>query len=102
MIETDPADYKEYVNQVTNYLKIFDKMIDLPKGHNILLVGMMGCGKTTIGKKIVKLVIHLDTDTAIANTHGKSIHEIFNDEGEDVLEKWKKTSLEIYHQINTL
>ena len=25
MIETDPADYKEYVNQVTNYLKIFDK-----------------------------------------------------------------------------
>ena len=79
-------------------------MIDLPKGHNILLVGMMGCGKTTIGKKMAEKIgySHLDTDTAIANTHSKSIHEIFNDEGEDVLEKWKKTSLEIYHQINML
>ena len=25
MIETDPSDYKEYVTQVTSYLKIFDK-----------------------------------------------------------------------------
>ena len=36
---------------------------------------------------------HLDTDTAIANMHSKSIHEIFNDEGEDVFRKMEKTSL---------
>ena len=67
-------------------------MIDLPKGHNILLIGMMGCGKTTIGKKMAEKIgySHLDTDTSIANTHSKSIHEIFNNEGEDVFRKMEK------------
>ena len=67
-------------------------MIDLPKGHNILLIGMMGCGKTTIGKKMAEKIgySHLDTDTSIANAHSKSIHEIFNNEGEDVFRKMEK------------
>ena len=46
---------------------------------NIVLIGMMGCGKTTIskllGKKLNKLVI--DTDEYIVNKYHQTIDEMF-------------------------
>ena len=38
---------------------------------NIILIGLMGCGKTTIGKELHRETAHLTIDTA--NLH---IHEI--------------------------
>ncbi|MBO5332481.1 MAG: shikimate kinase [Clostridia bacterium] len=52
---------------------------------NIVLIGMAGCGKTTVGKilseKLEKEFI--DTDEMIVNTENKPIPEIFAEKGED-------------------
>lgn len=51
---------------------------------NLVLVGMPGCGKTTIGKALAELLQReaVDTDEAIAREAGKTIPEIFAEEGE--------------------
>jgi shikimate kinase len=52
--------------------------------RNIVLVGFMGSGKTTVGKLIAEKtgMPLLDMDTIIADRAGKTINEIFADEGE--------------------
>ena len=59
-------------------------MDNLLKGLNIYLVGMMGSGKTTIGKYLAKDFGYrfLDTDTMIETIASKPISGIFQDEGE--------------------
>ena len=53
-------------------------------GRPIILVGMMGSGKTTVGKELSKLtgMPLLDMDAVIEEQIGKSIPDIFRDEGE--------------------
>jgi shikimate kinase len=53
-------------------------------GTNIFLIGMMGSGKSTVGKILSqRLSYHfLDTDTLIEQCAGKSIPQIFADAGE--------------------
>jgi shikimate kinase len=52
---------------------------------NIYLVGMMGCGKSTIGQVLAKQIGYgfLDTDTSIERLIKQSISEIFAAVGED-------------------
>lgn len=52
---------------------------------NIILIGMPGCGKTTIGKIISTLTgkTFVDTDTEIEKMTGKSIPLIFMEDGEE-------------------
>lgn len=54
------------------------------KGRPIILVGLMGCGKTTVGKALSKRtgMPLLDTDAIIEEQLGKSIPEIFAEQGE--------------------
>lgn len=54
------------------------------KGHPIILIGLMGCGKTTVGKALSKRtgMPLLDTDAIIEEQVGKSIPDIFRDHGE--------------------
>lgn len=74
---------------------------------NIALIGMPGCGKTTIGRKLAqKLGIRFyDSDKYIEETTGKSITEIFqNGEGyfrQLETETIKKLALEIPCVIST-
>lgn len=52
--------------------------------HNIILIGFMGSGKTTVGVKLswkLKMPVE-DTDKLIESHAGKSVSEIFADEGE--------------------
>lgn len=53
--------------------------------NNIILAGFMGCGKTTIAKKLAKKLnfSYLDTDEEIAKICGKSISGIFAKNGEE-------------------
>ncbi|MBS3029089.1 MAG: shikimate kinase [Dolichospermum sp. DET50] len=59
-------------------------MINVLKGVNLYLVGMMGVGKTTIGKLLAEEIGYrfVDTDEVIVKAAGKSINEIFAENGE--------------------
>ena len=52
---------------------------------NIILVGPMGCGKTTVGRRLARKLNQdfFDTDHEIINKTGVSIDHIFDIEGEE-------------------
>lgn len=52
--------------------------------NNIVLIGFMGCGKTTVGEKLAERLSYsfLDTDLYIEKREGKTISEIFEQDGE--------------------
>ncbi len=52
--------------------------------ENIVLIGMPGCGKTTVGRKLAKELDRefIDTDDIIVEREGRLIPEIFASEGE--------------------
>ena len=56
---------------------------------NIVLVGMPGCGKTTIGTLLAEKYGRkfVDTDSLIIEKTGKTIPEIFTEQGETVFRK---------------
>ena len=53
--------------------------------NNIVLIGMSGVGKTTVGKYIAKKLNmkFIDTDDKITSTYGKTVNSIFNIYGEE-------------------
>jgi shikimate kinase len=52
--------------------------------RNLVLIGFMGCGKSSVGREIARRCRFrfLDTDSVIRQKYGKSIAEIFAVEGE--------------------
>jgi len=53
---------------------------------NIALTGMMGSGKTTIGRKLAKLLkgfVFVDTDEETVKSEGRTISDIFEQSGEE-------------------
>lgn len=60
----------------------------------VVLIGPMGVGKTTIGKKLAKRleVPFVDTDVLITNTHGE-IPEIFENQGEAIFRTYEEKAL---------
>lgn len=52
---------------------------------NIILIGYMGCGKSTIGKKLSYAVRkpYVDTDKLIETKEKKTISTIFSEQGEE-------------------
>jgi shikimate dehydrogenase len=63
---------------------------------NIVLIGFMGSGKTTVGKELAQRLQmdFLDTDSYIEEKAGKTITEIFHDEGEEAFRKLETEALE--------
>lgn len=65
---------------------------------NIVLIGMMGCGKSTIGallrEKLGRKLV--DTDELIVEREGRSINEMFAAEGE---EYFRDRELEISREL---
>ena len=59
------------------------------KTRNIVLIGMPGCGKTTIGKALSDKTGRkfVDSDDMIVETAGKPIPDIFAEDGEDAFRK---------------
>ena len=53
--------------------------------ENIILIGMMGCGKSTVGRTLHQRLGYplVDMDHEIERTAGKSITRIFADDGEE-------------------
>ena len=52
---------------------------------NLVLCGFMGCGKSTVGKRLAKItgLPFVDMDAYIETRQGKKIRTIFEEEGED-------------------
>lgn len=62
---------------------------------NIVLIGMPGAGKSTVGVVLAKVVGHrfVDSDLVIQETYGKLLHELITEHGMDGF-------LEIENQVN--
>jgi shikimate kinase len=71
-------------------------MTDLLQGLNVYLVGMMGAGKTTVGRLLAKHLQYgfLDTDDVITKAAGKTINEVFAIDGEDAFRNLESDVLE--------
>ena len=86
--------------------KFFDKQIEKEKAEsiyqnllrmkkNIVLIGMPGCGKSTVGKILSKkLGMPLfDSDKIITEKSGREISEIFTSEGEKAFRKLESETI---------
>ncbi len=76
---------------------VYEKILRDKK--NIVLIGMPGCGKTTIGKKAAERLgkKFVDTDDVIVKTAGMSIPDIFSRYGE---EKFRDIESEVIKKVS--
>lgn len=63
--------------------------------QNIVLIGMPGCGKSTLGQAIAAALGRefVDADEEIIRLAGKSIPRIFAEDGEEVFRDWETRAL---------
>jgi len=61
----------------------------------VFLTGFMGVGKSTIGKELSKMTgrTFLDTDHLIEEEEGQSVHQIFQQKGEQEFRKLEKNAI---------
>ncbi len=67
--------------------------------NNIILIGMPGCGKSTVGVVLAKIIGYkfTDTDLLIQETTGKLLQEIIDKDGNEV---FLKTEADVIETIN--
>lgn len=66
--------------------------------RNIVLIGFMGTGKSTVGKKLARMLswTFIDTDICIEDREKKTIPDIFRDHGEAY---FRKVESEVIEQV---
>lgn len=66
----------------------------IDKNRNIILIGYMGCGKSTVGRKAAKAVEYtfMDTDVLIEKEESMPVSKIFEEKGEVYFRK-KETEI---------
>ncbi|MBR5248152.1 MAG: shikimate dehydrogenase [Lachnospiraceae bacterium] len=74
--------------------KVYDKMVEAMGNKNLVMMGFMGSGKTSVGMELsyLRKSVFVDTDQMIEEREGKSISEIFATEGEEAFRD-KETKL---------
>jgi shikimate kinase len=70
-----------------------DKFLDINK--TIVLVGLMGCGKTSVGKLLAKALgrTFADTDHVIEANEGMKITQIFEQKGEEYFRELERAEI---------
>ena len=65
--------------------------------ENVVLIGMPGCGKSTVGQLLAERLgkKFVDADEAIVYLAGKTIPEIFAQDGETVFRDWETKALTV-------
>ena len=63
---------------------------------NLVLIGFMGCGKSSVGRRLATLTGHrfVDTDELVVQSERRDIPEIFSTSGEAYYREVEKQSLE--------
>jgi shikimate kinase len=69
-----------------------EKIREKLNGHAIVLVGLMGAGKSTVGRRLAERldIRFVDADLEIEKAAGKTIPEIFADHGETYFREGEK------------
>lgn len=69
----------------------------------IILIGFMGSGKSTLGVQLAKRlgIPFIDTDKEIERFEGKSVEQIFQEEGEERFRFLEKQMIDILSTIDT-
>jgi shikimate kinase len=64
--------------------------------HNLALIGFMGTGKSSVGRLVADILrfTFLDTDRVIEARSGKTISDIFAQDGELVFRQWEARVVE--------
>jgi shikimate kinase len=72
--------------------------------HRIALIGFMGSGKTTVGRLVAARLGYrfLDLDVLISENAGKSIREIFDEDGEEAFRQIESDTLYSVREMNRL
>lgn len=62
---------------------------------NIFITGFSGCGKTTVGREVARVLgwAFVDTDDEIVAAEGVAIEDIFRDRGEDEFRRIERETL---------
>jgi shikimate kinase len=73
-------------------------------GINLYLVGMMGAGKSAVGRPLAEALGYrfLDADTALEAAAGRSIPQIFAEEGEEEFRQLETTVLDQLASFHSL
>lgn len=68
----------------------------MTRNNNIILIGYMGCGKTTVGKNLARITGYTftDTDEMIEKQQGRTISDIFATDGEEAFREMETKLLE--------
>lgn len=71
---------------------------------NVVLIGMPGCGKSTLGKRIAKIrsMAYLDTDTLLEQVENMHIQDIVNRKGVRYLRELESRLLSVLDVQNTV
>lgn len=72
------------------------KILNMLDGNNIVILGMMGCGKSTIGRMLAKKLSmkFLDADSEIEEAAGRNVAEIFAEYGEEEFRRLEQRVIE--------
>jgi shikimate kinase len=73
--------------------------------HNLALIGFMGTGKSSVGRLTADILhfSYLDTDQVIEARAGKTINEIFEQDGEPAFREWEHRVVEeLTHRTRTV
>ena len=73
-----------------------NRIISALEGRSIVFLGMMGCGKSAIGKMVARRLVlpFKDADAEIELAAGRSVSEIFSDYGEEEFRRLEERVIE--------
>lgn len=73
----------------------------MKRGENVILVGFMGCGKTTVGRALARRLgwRFLDLDRVIERRGGGSVRGLFRRRGEEAFRRLEAVEIRRLHRI---